>query len=145
MKEYKIDFFRFSYRYSELKRTHDYILEAEFEFEKGEPLEIENKINEILKLRRQKLPPEDLPTAGSYFKNIKDKFGNATAAAKYLDAVGSKQTCVGDAAVFKGHANIFYNKGNATAADLLRLEDILKKRVFEQFGILLEREVMYIE
>jgi UDP-N-acetylmuramate dehydrogenase len=120
-------------------------LEAEIEIRQGDPRTIQEKVDEIIALRRKKLPPDDWWTAGSYFKNIKDEYGNPTAAAMYLDAIGSKQISVGDAAVFQGHANIFYNKGNATAADLLQLEDILKKRVYEKFGVQLEREVMYVE
>ena len=139
------EFFRFSYRYSELKINNAVVLEAEFIFQKGDPKVIIDKVNEILTLRCQKLPPDDLPTAGSYFKNIKDARNNPTPAAKYLDAIGSKEICVGGAAVYHGHANIIFNKGGATARDVLKLEDILTKRVFEKFGVKLEREVVYIE
>lgn len=138
-------FFNFSYRYSELKANHAVVLAAEFEFQKGDASEIKENVYRILSLRRQKLPPDSVSTAGSYFKNIKDELGNPTAAAKYLDAVGSRETGIGGAAVYRGHANIFYNKGWATAKDVLMLEDILKKRVFDKFGVKLEREVIYIE
>jgi len=62
-----------------------------------------------------------------------------------LDAIGGKRISVGDAAVFHGHANILFNKGNAYARNLLELESILKKKVFNKFGVQLEREVIYIE
>ena len=139
------DFFEFAYRYSRLKRDPAIILDAEFLFQPGEYQVINEKRKGILELRRKKLPSKDVPTAGSYFKNIKDDFGNPIAAAKYLDAIGSKETSVGDAAVHQKHANIFFNKGHATAEHVLRLENILRDRVLDQFGICLEREVMYIE
>lgn len=138
-------YFKFSYRDSELKRSNAIVLEAEFQFEKGDFNEIKRKVKEILEQRRMKLPNSNTLTAGSYFKNIKGEGGNLTPAAVYLDAIGSKQTSVGDAGIYQKHANIFVNKGHATAKDILKLENILKKRVLKEFGIKLEREVMYIE
>lgn len=138
-------FFNFSYRTCQLKKNNAILLQAEFQFQKGDPHKIKKQVDKILTKRRKKLPPPDIATAGSYFKNIVDEDGKRTAAAIYLDAVGSKQTSVGDAAVHPKHANIFYNRGHASAADLLRLEEILRQRVLEKFGIRLEREVMYIE
>jgi UDP-N-acetylmuramate dehydrogenase len=141
----KNDFFKFTYRHSNLKVHPAFVLQAELQLSKDDSSSIKARCDEIINIRTNKLPPADTPTAGSWFKNIKDEFGNATAAAKYLDAVGSKQTSVGDAAVHMKHANIFYNKGNATANDMLKLQDILQERVYQKFGIRLEREVMYIQ
>jgi len=59
--------------------------------------------------------------------------------------VDSKHTAVGDAGVHIKHANIFYNKGHASARDVLELEKILRERVLEKFNIRLQREVMYIK
>jgi UDP-N-acetylmuramate dehydrogenase len=138
-------FFQFSYRSSSLKTNHGILLEASFSLRHGDQDTIKNRVAEVLAMRAKKLPPENTPTAGSYFKNIEIGHHKRMAAAIYLDEIGSKQTSVGDAAVWRTHANIFYNKGNATAKNILALEKILKKRVFEKFGILLEREVMYFE
>lgn len=139
------NFFKFAYRHSDLKRNPAFVLQAELQLAKGDPAVITRQCDEIIRIRTQKLPPAETPTAGSWFKNIKDEHGNATAAATYLDAVGSKQTSVGDAAVHSKHANIFHNKGHATATDMLELQEILQQRVYEKFGIRLEREVIYIQ
>ena len=139
------DFFRFAYRHSYLKEFPAIVLQAELQLAKGDPHKIAARCQEILDIRREKLPPPETPTAGSWFKNIDCGKERRTAAAVYLEAVGSKATSVGDAAVHPKHANIFYNKGCATADDMLQLQEILQKRVFERFGILLEREVMYLE
>ena len=101
--------------------------------------------NEILKTREQKLPPENIPSAGSYFKNLKDEQENQIATAKYLDEIGSKNISVGDAAVYHKHANIIINKGMATAQNVLDLEQILKSKVKDKFAVVLEREVIYIK
>lgn len=137
------DFFKFQYRHSDLKVHPAIVLQAELQLQKGDSAEIKARCDEIIDIRTKKLPPADTPTAGSWFKNIKDEHGNATAAAKYLEAVGSKETSVGDAAVHIKHANIFYNKGKATATDMLKLQEILRDKVEKEFGIRLEREVMY--
>lgn len=139
------EFFDFAYRYSSLKSTPAYILQAEFQLRKGDAAQIKETCDSILAKRKAKLPAADTWTAGSWFKNIKDSHNRATPAAQLLESVGSKQTHVGDAAVHAKHANIFYNKGNATAKDMLELERILKNRVLDKFGIELQREVMYLK
>lgn len=139
------DFFEFAYRDSSLKRNHGIVLDAVFQFEKGDSGKITSRINEILDMRAKKLPAEHVATAGSYFKNLKDSYGNPIPAAKYLDDVGSKETKVGGMSVYQGHANIFVNTGSATAEDVLNLEDLLRERVKRKFNVVLEREVMYLE
>lgn len=143
----KVDnsYFKFDYRYSALKKNPAIVLDATFKFQHGDQQEIKSKIDNILTKRRKKLPSHTVPTAGSYFKNILKSDGTKEAAALYLDQIGSKTICVGDAAVHHKHANIFYNKGNTTAEELLELEKILQEKVYNQFGIRLEREVMFIE
>jgi UDP-N-acetylmuramate dehydrogenase len=138
-------FFEFQYRDSALKRNRALVLSALFEFERGDAGIIRKRVDEILALRSEKLPEREVPTAGSYFKNLQDENGHPLAAARLLDAVGSKEIRINDAAVWHKHANIFVNKGRATAADLLELERVLRARVMEAFGIQLEREVIYIE
>ena len=139
------DFFQFAYRHSSLKTTPAFVLQVELQLKKGDGTAIKARCDEIIKIRTEKLPPADTATAGSWFKNIKNEQGNATAAAKFLDAVGSKETSVGDAAVHSKHANIFYNKGRATSVDMLKLQEILAKRVYEKFGVQLQREVMFLK
>jgi UDP-N-acetylmuramate dehydrogenase len=42
------------------------------------------------------------------------------------------------------HANVIVNAGNASSKDIRRLADKLKEKVFEQFGIMLQEEVIQI-
>jgi UDP-N-acetylmuramate dehydrogenase len=42
------------------------------------------------------------------------------------------------------HANLIFNEGQGTSADLRDLIDDLKARVQERFGLVLEEEVQYV-
>jgi UDP-N-acetylmuramate dehydrogenase len=50
----------------------------------------------------------------------------------------------GDIHVAAYHANLIYNAGDGTAADLRALIRDLKSRVAARFGIELEEEVQYV-
>jgi UDP-N-acetylmuramate dehydrogenase len=50
----------------------------------------------------------------------------------------------GDIHVATYHANLLYNAGAGTAADLRALINELKRRVRERFGIEIEEEVQYV-
>ncbi len=139
------NYFRFRYRHSLLKENRAILLGAQFKFDKGDSALIREKVEQISRIRMEKLPPENILCAGSYFKNLKDEKQNPLPAALLLDAVGSKTISVGGAGIYEKHANIIINKGNATAKDVLKLENILKKLVFDEFNIQLEREVIFID
>jgi UDP-N-acetylmuramate dehydrogenase len=50
----------------------------------------------------------------------------------------------GDIHVADSHANLIYNAGAGTAAELRELIEELKSRVRDRFGLELEEEVQYI-
>lgn len=77
--------------------------------------------------------------AGSMFKNPPD-----APAWKLIDAVGLRGARRGDAAISEQHCNFFVNLGQATAADVAWLVEEAERRVFERFGIRLEREVAFV-
>ena len=62
----------------------------------------------------------------------------------FLDKVGAKGLSIGDAAVYASHANFIINKGAATAWEVRLLASELKRRVLEEYGIMLEEEVIYL-
>jgi UDP-N-acetylmuramate dehydrogenase len=66
------------------------------------------------------------------------------AAGQLLDECGCRGLRVGGAVVFARHANMIVNAGGATAADVLALADLMKERVRERFGVVLEEEVMFL-
>ncbi|MGH2632379.1 MAG: UDP-N-acetylmuramate dehydrogenase [Tepidiformaceae bacterium] len=77
--------------------------------------------------------------AGSTFKNPPDH-----PAWKLIDAVGLRGAERGEAAISDKHCNFFVNYGNARAADVAWLIHEAERRVKEQFGIVLEREVAFV-
>jgi UDP-N-acetylenolpyruvoylglucosamine reductase len=64
------------------------------------------------------------------------------AAGRLIDASGLKGTRVGAAEVSPVHANFFINLGGATSRDVRGLIDLVRERVRQATGILLEPEVM---
>lgn len=149
----------FEYRGSVFKRRKGWvILEAEFGLEPAERAELRRTASEILAIRSRKYPPE-MRCAGSIFKNrfFKDLPPSLAAkvpselvregkvpAAWFLEQVGAKGLSRGDIRVADYHANLVYNAGAGTAADLSALIQELKRRVRERFGIELEEEVQYL-
>jgi UDP-N-acetylmuramate dehydrogenase len=82
-----------------------------------------------------------LPSCGSVFKNDRS-FGAPTG--KIIDALGLRGTAVGGAQVAPWHGNIIVNTGEATAADVRKLVELVEKRVWEAKGLRLEREIILL-
>jgi UDP-N-acetylmuramate dehydrogenase len=140
----KRDYFEFGYRQSILKKRHEILLQAVFELDEGEKDKIKARIEANLEVRRTKHPPEGTAYAGSYFKNVILPDGKKVPAGYYLEKVGAKNMRVGGAIVYPGHANFIINQGNASAQDVRRLAQELKRRVKEEFGVELEEEVIFL-
>lgn len=141
------DYFRFRYRHSHLKESGDILLSVKLVFKLGNKESLWKKMEEILALRAEKHPPHDWPCAGSFFKNIEkpgEPYGKL-AAGILLDKVGAKNLRVGQAGVFYKHANIIVNHGAARYADIRRLANLMRQRVKEEFGIILEEEIRYVD
>ena len=128
----------FSYRYSKFFDEKAIILEAKFKLEKGNKVEIENRVKELLEQRKEKQPLE-YPNAGSTFKR-----GEGFITAKLIDECGLKGYSIGGAQVSEKHAGFIVNKNNATAKDILELIEYVQKKVKEKTGedIKLEIEVI---
>ncbi|HQL62659.1 MAG TPA: UDP-N-acetylmuramate dehydrogenase [bacterium] len=134
------------YRESKTRDRGDLILDATFHrLQPAPPEQVQAKIREIKSERASKHPGSDLPSAGSFFKNLppSEPGGKRIPAGKLLDEVGAKGLRVGDAEVFEKHANIIVNRGKATARDVNNLADEMAKRVYDCYGIQLNREVLY--
>ena len=142
LKEVPSGYCGFAYRDSYLKVTHEVVVRARFQLAPGDRTAVKAKVNEIVSLRSARHPAEG--TCGCFFKNIpdpKEKFGKLPAG-RLLEQVGAIGMKLGGAAVFEKHANMIVNTGAATSQDIHQLADILKQKVFEKFGILLEEEVI---
>lgn len=132
----------------------------------GEDVTPRQVFERVCATRRAKLPdPAELGNAGSFFKNpkVSQAEGEALtlawpglplypaegglvklAAGWLIDQAGLKGTSVGGAAVHQRQALVLVNRGGATAEDILRLAALVRERVRERFGVVLEPEVRMI-
>ncbi len=141
------EYFSFGYRSSRLQQNSEIILSATIRLDEIPAIdESRRRCREILDKRASKHPGTDMPSAGSFFKNLDqfDESGRRVPAGLLLDQAGCKSLAVGDAHVFPRHANIIVNRGEATSRDVLQLAAEMKRRVLEKFGIELEPEVRYV-
>jgi UDP-N-acetylmuramate dehydrogenase len=128
---------RFSYRGLVLPSKW-IILKGEFQLKKGKKKEMVERIKSYSEQRRKK-QPLDYPSAGSVFKNPA-----GGRAGRWIEEAGLKGCQVGQAMVSERHANFIINLGNATATDVIHLMEWVEKRVFEERGVSLEREVKVV-
>jgi len=128
----------FSYRKSIFARKPYIILETTMKLKKGNKDEIKSKMDENNKSRFAKQPIE-FANAGSTFKR---KEGISTA--KLIDESGLKGFSIGDAEVSTKHAGFLINKGNATFEDMEKLIKYVQKKIYENYNINIELEVLVI-
>lgn len=77
--------------------------------------------------------------AGSMFKNPPER-----PAWQLIDSVGMRGATNGGAGISEKHSNFFVNNGAATASQVLALVGQAERRVQDQFGIELHREVSFV-
>ena len=129
---------KFAYRSSILQRRPYILLSAEFDLPKAKKNQILSVIKKNLLFRRTYQPSLSKPNAGSVFKNPEDM-----SAGRLLDSAGVKKLEVGDAKIWKKHANFIVNTGNATSTDVLELMFKMYTAVKEKHSIKLEPEIKY--
>lgn len=76
---------------------------------------------------------------GSCFKNPPND-----SAGRLIDVCGLKGFKIGNAGFSKEHANFLINYGDAKFEDVMNLIELAKKRVYEEFGVMLETEVVIL-
>jgi UDP-N-acetylmuramate dehydrogenase len=149
----------FHYRESIFKRRKEWIIfSTELRLSAGDAHTLRETADSILKVRNEKFPVT-MKCAGSIFKNLLVREMPAEVAAQvpatairegkvpaawFLEQVGAKGMVRGDIHVATYHANLIYNAGAGTAADLCAVIGDLKARVAERFGIAIEEEVQYV-
>lgn len=134
----------------------------------GHTPSIREVADEIILIRDSKLPrPEDLGSAGSFFKNPVvhkgyyqeierltgehpsafqiDEYHMKMSAAWLIDHAGMKGARVGGARVYDNQPLVIVNDGTATADDVRTLAEQIRERVRAQFMVDLNPEVNYID
>ena len=126
------------YRDSVLHRNGMIVLSAEFSLTPGEPAAIMAAMTDYMARRRDKQPLE-YPSAGSVFKRAPGHFTG-----KLIEDAGLKGLRIGGAEVSEKHAGFIVNRGGATASDIKALVAEVEARVYEEHGVRLERELIYL-
>jgi UDP-N-acetylmuramate dehydrogenase len=127
-----------SYRHSEL-RHGQVVAQAELRLRPRSPEEIRADVRE-LNGRRKAAQPTNRRTFGSVFKNPSHELS----AGRMLEACGLKGYRVGGAQISPKHANFIENADGATTADALALMAEGRRRAYEQFGVRLQHEVVFL-
>jgi UDP-N-acetylmuramate dehydrogenase len=128
--------YEYGYRYSSLKLTGDVLVEVVLKLKKEHKADIEKKVKEYFSVRRGKQPRVE-KNAGSVFKNPEGNF-----AGRLTQSVGLKGYQVGGAKVSDIHANFIVNDGTATAHDVVAVMREIQKRVYGEYQIKLEPEIL---
>ncbi len=121
----------FRYRFTDIKEP---ILEATFTLEYG----FDKEKVELFKKMRSNQP--STPSAGSCFKNPVDDY-----AGRLIEKVGLKGFRVGGMEFSSHHANFLVNHGGGTFEDAVFLIQEAQKRVYKEFDIWLECEIMILD
>ena len=126
----------FAYRHSVFTDKKLTVIRASFALKHGDKSVIQARMRE-LQSKRTASQPLEMPSAGSYFKRPVGHY-----AAELIDRCGLKGYRVGDAQVSEKHAGFVVNRGKATFADMVLLENHVKATVKSQAGVDLECEVV---
>ena len=133
-KKYQQKDIKFNYRNSSFS-DNEILINANFKFLFSDQKTVsKNKIK--ASGGRKSSQPLRFRSAGSVFKNPSEG-----AAGYFIDKAGLKGTKSGDAEISNVHANFFVNHGTATAKDVVRLINIARKKVYNEFGVMLELEI----
>lgn len=124
----------FSYRHSSAPRDVIFT-QALLQGRAGEKFEILAEMDRIAEAREKSQPIRE-KTGGSTFKNPPD--GRAW---QLVDRAGCRGLIVGGAQVSEMHCNFLINRGDATASDIEKLGEEVRRRVRETSGVDLEWEI----
>ena len=127
-----------SYRHSEL-RAGEVVAAVEYRLEPRSPEDIKAAVAELV-ARRKDTQPTNKRTFGSVFKNPPGELG----AGRTLELCGLKGHRIGGAQISPKHANFIENADGATSADCVALMVEARRRAQLEFGVTLEREVVFL-
>ncbi|MCC7077808.1 MAG: UDP-N-acetylmuramate dehydrogenase, partial [Acidimicrobiia bacterium] len=117
--------------------SDEVVVWAEFALSRGERPEIEAAMAEIVHWRKDNQPAGS--SAGSIFKNPE-----GDSAGRLIDTAGCKGIRVGGAYVSDKHANFVIAEGWARAQDVYAVMRLVRERVREVHGVILEPEVRLV-
>lgn len=114
------------------------ITSAVFGFEKSDRHILSARMKDILSLRAKKQPLK-YPSCGSVFKRPAGYYAGAL-----IEEAGLKGERIGGAMISPKHAGFILNVDRASAADVYALINLVENKIYDRFGVRLEREVRLI-
>ncbi|MEM8873047.1 MAG: UDP-N-acetylmuramate dehydrogenase [Planctomycetota bacterium] len=135
------DDLHFGYRSTNI--VAPFILGAELELEKDDPVAVTDVTKEVWMYKRS-TQPLNAKSSGCMFTNpgpLPD--GRTTSAGKLIDEAGLKGMRVGNAEVSSKHANFILAHAPCTAKDVTDLVAVVREKVAEKFGVELQTEVKF--
>ncbi|HMG18641.1 MAG TPA: UDP-N-acetylmuramate dehydrogenase [Gemmatimonadales bacterium] len=127
----------FKYRSSNIEGI---VLEAKLVLGEESPAKLKELQAKLFRWRKAGTP-FDQPCCGSTFTNPS---GGTKTAGMLIDECSLKGHTVGGAQVSTQHANYIINKGTATASDVLKVIEHIRKTVAKKTGVTLELECKVI-
>lgn len=133
--EYSKEEMNFGYRTSQAMKEKNIISKVTFQLNPGEYEAILDKIKDFSNRRAEKQPITEY-SAGSTFKRPTGYF-----AGKLIQDAGLKGFSIGNAKVSEKHSGFVINKGDCSYSEMLDFIDEIKRKVYENSGVILEEEV----
>jgi UDP-N-acetylmuramate dehydrogenase len=124
----------FAYRQSSL--TDVTVLSATFDLHPEDADEITRRMRKLW-IMKKATQPLTFQSAGCIFRNPR-----GLRAGLMIEQAGLKGTRIGNVEVSDRHANFLVSHDKASSADALRLIDLVRSKVAEQFGVDLESEIV---
>jgi UDP-N-acetylenolpyruvoylglucosamine reductase len=126
-----------SYRHSSLA-PGQVVARVEYRLEPRPANDVRATVRALI-AQRKATQPTNKRTFGSVFKNPPGDVG----AGRMLELCGLKGYRIGGAIISPRHANFIENADAATSADCVSLMIEARRRAHEQFGVVLQREVVF--
>ena len=130
---YQRDEMRFAYRSSSLDELA--ILDVELEFESGDTGNLTKRMQKLWIIRKSQQPQ----TGQDFVAVFKDPSGDT--ASSLLSQACLEGMRVGEVEISGRDPNFIVTRDGATAADAIRLIELMQDQVHERLGVELEREV----
>ncbi len=123
----------FDYRKTNI--TAKFILNARLKLNTGDPEQIMRTVKEIW-IYKKNSQPLNTKNSGCIFKNPR-----GISAGALIDRAGLKGRQIGGAVVSEKHANFIIAEKGCTSSDVMKLVEIIRQTVKEQFDVDLELEI----
>ncbi|MBI2344014.1 MAG: UDP-N-acetylmuramate dehydrogenase [Deltaproteobacteria bacterium] len=127
----------FAYRSTKIPKTA-IVIHTRLRVTRVEPVAVRERLQQ-LRQQRMACQPGRQPCVGSVFRNPPK--GSAW---MLVDEAGLRGVRIGGARISEQHANWIVNEGNATARDVETLIRLVREKVKEKCGVLLDPEVMIV-